>query len=264
MECGGSTVLVGVKDLALDASAVRAGAREAAAVGGRLDLVHAYVWPLFPSADGEEGERSEDLVESAAAYARTVEPGLVVSARVVDGAPIPVLVRDASRAALVVLGGYGLVVPGVDPAASVSIQVAARASAPVMFVRDEERAGPVVVGMDGSPDAAAALRLAVLAARRRRTGVVVLHAAGARCASEGDAARLAAHQVVDGPADEALIRASRIASLLVVGAQGNRPTLLGPVTQAVLRHAASPVLVARHTAVTVQPRGRREEQGLAA
>lgn len=261
MECGRSTVLVGVKNLALDLAAVRAGAREAAA-DGRLRVVHAYVWPLFPSADAEEREQAEDLVEAAARYARAVESGVVVTAAVEDGAPIPVLMRAASQASLVVLGGYGLAVPGADPAASVSIQVAARAAAPVMFVRDEERTGPVVVGLDGSSDAEAALRLAVVAARRRRTGLVVLHATGARCASEGDATRLAVHRVVDGPADEALIRASETASLLVVGAQGDRPTLLGPVTQAVLRHAVSPVLVARSSG-TVQSGHRRQERALA-
>lgn len=263
MECGGTTMLVGVKDMDADAAAVRAAAREAAAADTRLHVVHAYVWPLFPSNGGEEREHAQEVVDNAAAYARTVEPGLVVAPAVADGAPIPVLLRAATRTALVILGGHGLVAVGADPCSSVSIQVAARAAAPVMFVRGEERAGPVVVGLDGSPDAAAALRLAIVAARRRHIGLIVLHAAGARCASEADTARLAVHRVVEGPADEALVRESETASLLVVGAQGDRPTLLGPVTQTVLRHASCPVLVAR-SAGTVHSGHRQQERALAA
>jgi len=263
MDCGGTTVLVGVKDMDADAAAVRASAREAATAGARLHIVHAYVWPLFPSNGNEEREHAEERVDAAALYARSVEPSLTVTPAVVDGAPIPVLLRAATQSALVVLGGHGLAGAAADPRSSVSIQVAARAAAPVMFVRGEERAGPVVVGLDGSPDADAALRLAIVAARRRRSGLIVLHAAGARCASEGDVARLTTHRVVEGPASDALIRESWTASLLVVGAQGDRPTLLGPVTQTVLRHAACPVLVAR-SGGAVHSGHWRQERALAA
>ncbi|GAA4465276.1 hypothetical protein GCM10023170_074360 [Phytohabitans houttuyneae] len=262
MRFGGTTVVVGVKDFGLDAATVRAGAREAAAAGGWLRVVHAFVWPLFTSGHGEEREEAEEAVETAAAYARTVEPGLLVSAAVVDGAPVSVLRRAATPASLLVLGGHGLAALGTEPQTSVSIQLAARTATPVMFVREDERAGPVVVGMDGSPDADAALRLAVVAARRRRTGLVVLHAGGAPCPGEMQAVRLAAHRMVAGPPEDALIRESWTASLIVVGARGDRPTLLGPVTQAVLRHAASPVLVA-HAGSTVPPAADRREKALA-
>jgi Universal stress protein family len=145
-----------------------------------------------------------------------------------------------------VLGGQGLTRPS-DPAVSVSVQVAARAAGAVLFARGEERPGPVVVGVDGSVDAVVGLRVAVEEARRRRTGLVVVHAQGAPC-TEGkvdEAGVPVEHRTVAGPADETLVDVSGDAQLVVVGARGERPTLLGPVTLAVLRHADSPVLVVR-------------------
>jgi len=59
---------------------------------------------------------------------------------------------------------------------------------------------------------------------------------------------------VAGPAGKALVAASAEAQLVVVGAQGDRPTPLGPVTQAVLRHSHCPVLVARQRHVPAPAR----------
>jgi nucleotide-binding universal stress UspA family protein len=256
-------VAVGVKDLATDAAAVRVAAAEAAATGRPLHVVHAFMWPLElpPGDDGEEREQAERIVADAAARAREWHPGLAVTPEVVDGDMIEVLLRTAARASMLVFGSDDPDGPA-DPTASVSFQLAARAAGPVLCVRGSGTAGgPVVVGVDGSADAAVGLATATDEARRRDVPLVVLHAEGAACAETHDAGDLRVeHQRVEGPAGEALIKASAGAQLVVVGAQGDRPTPLGPVTQAVLRHADCPVLVARKRHVPASARiaaGRR-------
>lgn len=257
MQTGDAPVAVGVKDLAEDEDAVRQAARAAALTGRPLHIIHAFVWPLElpPGSTGEEREQAERTVEEAAARAEAQHPGLEVSAEVVDGDPTQVLLRAASTSTLLVLRGHDPSRPG-DPTESVSFQVVARSAGPVLCVRGEDQPGPVVVGVDGSADAAVALETAVEEARRRRTGLVVLHAQGVPCTERlGDQAGVPVeHRRVDGPADQALLAASVGAQLLVVGAQGARQTLLGPVTQSVLRHAGCPVLVSRTRHVPANPR----------
>jgi nucleotide-binding universal stress UspA family protein len=244
MATGVVPVVVGVKDLVVDGATVRLAARSAALARRPLRVVHAFVWPLYGV--GDEREHAVQSVEGAAARVRAQQPDLDVSAEVVDGAPIEVLLRAASEAALMVLGGQGLTRP-TDPAVSVSVQLAARSTGAVLFARGDERPGPVAVGVDGSVDAVVGLRVAVEEARLRRTGLMVVHGQGAACAERGldEAGVPVDHRVVDGPADEALVDVSGGAQLVVVGARGRRPTLLGPVTLAVLRHADCPILVVR-------------------
>jgi nucleotide-binding universal stress UspA family protein len=250
-------VAVGVKDLMTDTPAVVLAAAEAAATGRSLHVVYAFVWPLElpPGGCGEEREQAERIVSDAAAQARERHRGLEVTPEVVDGDPIEVLLRTAARASMLVLGSDDPTGPA-DPTASVSFQVAARAAGPVLCARGTGVAGgPVVVGMDGSADAVMGLAAAVEEARRRGAALVVLHAEGTACAESLAAGDLKVeHRRVDGPADQALITASRDAQLVVVGAQGDRPTPLGPVTQAVLRHADCPVLVARKRHMPAQSR----------
>jgi nucleotide-binding universal stress UspA family protein len=257
-------VVVGVKDMANDFDTVRLAVREAASTGSPLHVVHAFVWELFLSSEyGDDRELAHQMVGEAVALAHGAHPSLTVTSEVVDGDPIRVLLRAATDAALLVLGGQGLARHGTDPALSVSIQVAARAAQPVLFACGDERPGPVVVGVDGSADAAVGLDAAYDEARRRRTGVVVVHAEGAPCAEPAPPSVLAEHRLVDLPAEEALIAESSGAQLVVVGAQGDRPTLLGPVTQAVLRHAHCPVLVARVRPTHNGNGVRRDDQALA-
>ncbi|MEH1125220.1 universal stress protein [Micromonospora sp. CPCC 206061] len=239
-------VVAGLKDMATDSDTIRLAAQEAASTSSPLHIVHAFVWQLFLSSEyGDDRELAHQMLGEAVALARDEYPSLTVTSEVVDGDPTRVLLRAANDAELLVLGGQGLARYGTDPALSVSIQVAARASQPVLFACGAERPGPIVVGVDGSADAAVGLEAAYDEARRRHTGVVVVHAEGAPCAEPPPPAVPAEHRIVDLPADEALIAESSGAQLVVVGAQGDRPTLLGPVTQAVLRHAHCPVLVAR-------------------
>jgi nucleotide-binding universal stress UspA family protein len=133
----------------------------------------------------------------------------------------------------------------------------------------------VVVGIDGSPDAARALRWAQDEARRRDAKLLLVHGVeiGAAAASpygsgvlmeqlqEGGEAVLAEALAVVraagfeaegrmevGSAAHALIEASRDADLLVVGCRGHggfAGLLLGSVSAACAHHAHCPVVVVR-------------------
>jgi nucleotide-binding universal stress UspA family protein len=133
----------------------------------------------------------------------------------------------------------------------------------------------VVVGVDGSPDAARALRWAQDEARRRNATLLLVHGVeiGAAAASpygsgvlmeqlqQGGEAVLAEAlagvraagfeaegRMEVGSAAHALIEASRGADLLVVGCRGHggfAGLLLGSVSAACAHHAHCPVVVVR-------------------
>lgn len=145
-------------------------------------------------------------------------------------------------------------------------------------------AGKIVVGIDGSGEAAAALRWAVAEASLRDAGVEAVHAwtfvpmttpadsglvpvAWAETTEMLDATReaaerLAAEQVrdvlgeehevtvslVQGDAAEALVEAAKDAELLVVGNRGRgsfKEALLGSTSGRVADHAPCPVVIVR-------------------
>jgi nucleotide-binding universal stress UspA family protein len=141
--------------------------------------------------------------------------------------------------------------------------------------------GPIVVGVDGSPEAAAALRWALDEARLRGTTVEAvrawmfpmadaIHAAAADVlvrdiaqASEEQLDRAVddvagldpgvkiERRVVEGPPARVLAEAAVGAELLVVGSRGRggfAGLLLGSVAQQCVHHAPCPVVVIRRPA----------------
>jgi nucleotide-binding universal stress UspA family protein len=154
---------------------------------------------------------------------------------------------------------------------SVSWQVAAQAGCPVVVVRGRWRSvgdhvrGPVVVGVDGSAAADAALGFGFAEARLRGVPLLAVCALADSPASRGGYLRLQAEfepaiarhekkhpevpvlrQVAQGGARDALLAAAHDAQLLVVGSRGRGGVagmLLGSVSQAVLHHALCPVAV---------------------
>jgi nucleotide-binding universal stress UspA family protein len=272
-------VVVGLKDAASAPEVLRLAGREASLRVRPLYLVHAFAWPLFPAADrsGTPYDTmvgiARRMVRDAAARVRYVHPDLEVSAEVLDGDAGQILLRLARDAALVVVGSdrLGRVAP--FPHDSVAIQLAARASCPVLVAHGVAQTdGPVVVGVDGSPDGRLALSLAIHAARLRDVGVVAVHASepGERLLAgrsgrpadagtaptelvtlpSGGAGTLPVlHRTVTAAPVDGLVAESWAAQLVVVGARGWRCALLGPVAQAVLHHAHCPVTVARERRV---------------
>jgi nucleotide-binding universal stress UspA family protein len=114
---------------------------------------------------------AEQRLTAAAAEVAEVAPDVAVSQEVTTGMPAALLVSLAAEAQLAVvghrgLGGFAGLVIG-----SVGTALAAHAVCPVVVVRGSaapREHGPIVVGLDGSPQSAAALAFAVEAAVARR------------------------------------------------------------------------------------------------
>ncbi len=172
-------------------------------------------------------------------------------------------------------GGFASLLLG-----SVSQQVATHAITPVVVVRgrDNPSSGPVVVGVDGSPAADAALGLAFEAAALRGCELVAIrvHPTPATAFALGvppvpyDAEAASAEERVeleecvarwrdkyprlavetrtaDGSPAQVFVDASRTAQLLVVGSRTHSSLgaiVLGSLGVALLHHADCPVMVA--------------------
>lgn len=255
-----------------------------------LRLVHAFVWPILgvyvgPSPEGPpDGGLAADadrLLAEAVNHARRAGPDLTVTGEVVTGAAAPVLLEEATRAHMLVLGSRGLGGFVGLLVGSVTVQVASHIQRPLLVARGDARErGPVLVGVDG-PASAGAVEFAFAEAQARGADLVALHtwhrdlpedvqeklpliynaddvtAALTGQLSEWVAAARARHpgvrvreEVRRGRAAKTLVEASREAQLVVVGARGRggfAGLLLGSVSQALLHHAECPVAVVRDT-----------------
>jgi len=283
-------VVVGVDGSASSSDAVRLAARLAAERRRPLRVVHAFIWPLLraplgPSPYGPESgglrHQAERVVAEAVAEAEKAAPNIGVAGALVDGAAASVLLHEARRAALIVLGTRGLGGFGGMVIGSTAVQVAAHASCPVLVARGErDPNGPVVVGVDGSDVSDLAIGFAMEEASRRGAELVAVHAflhpvslqpgdivplVYDENALETDEGRLLAEslagwrdrfpdvpvrrKVVRGSAGRVLVEESKGAQLVVVGARGRggfAGLLLGSVSHGLLHHAHCPVAIVRH------------------
>jgi nucleotide-binding universal stress UspA family protein len=283
-------VVVGVDGSASSSDAVRLAARLAAERRRPLRVVHAFIWPLLraplgPSPYGPESgglrHQAERVVAEAVAEAEKAAPNIGVAGALVDGAAASVLLHEARRAALIVLGTRGLGGFGGMVIGSTAVQVAAHASCPVLVARGErDPNGPVVVGVDGSDVSDLAIGFAMEEASRRGAELVAVHAflhpvslqpgdivplVYDENALETDEGRLLAEslagwrdrfpdvpvrrEVVRGSAGRVLVEESKGAQLVVVGARGRggfAGLQLGSVSHGLLHHAHCPVAIVRH------------------
>ncbi|HEY8473258.1 MAG TPA: universal stress protein [Natronosporangium sp.] len=281
-------ILVGVDGSEQSQAAIDLGVREARLRGRSLRLVHAFVWRelgvyVGPSPEGPpDGGLLNDakrLLDGALARARASAGDTPVTAELIDGPVVPVLLREAERAELVVLGNRGLGGFTGLLVGSVAVELAAHAPGPVLVARGTIRAdGPVVVGVDPDADTLA-VDFAFEAAAARDAELVAIHAWSGRLADEDEAelpliyepsdvqreqerrltefiAEARARypgvrvrpQVQPGRPARILVEASKSAQLVVVGARGRggfAGLLLGSVSQALLHHAHCPVAIAR-------------------
>jgi nucleotide-binding universal stress UspA family protein len=285
-------VVVGVDHAGSAADAVDWAAAEAATQGCPLRIVHAF-HPLLPADPYGVGSpidslfvaqaAAESVVQGYAARARGVASDLDIATRLLCGSAVRVLLEEAGRARLLVTGRRNLDDLRALLARSVSAQLAAHASCPVVVVRparaEDRFGGPprVVVGVDGSSTCSPALGFAFQAARQRGVPLAAVHAwapdhpadleavHGPSTMAEALARRtleralqwwhsqypdvpVVTKLVCDDPA-RAVAAESRGAALVVVGSR-RRGRLTGTmrrsISQAVLRRGHSPMAVVRH------------------
>jgi len=287
------TVVVGVDGSESSMQAVRWSAAEAGRRRVPLRLITVCGWTSDRAVG--HGEQQVAIVDAArrdlaaaAAVAAEVAAGIVVEQQPIVGLPIEVLLDEARRAQLVVIGdnGHGRIDAVI--AGSVAVALATHAECPVVVVRGDEPAEasrsslPVVVGVDGSNTSEAAVAFAMDAAAARQVSVVGLHSC-----YQPALQRVAAGRMLDRDADErgqqqalsdrmagwaekypgvfieslltrdppvvSLLEQAARAQLVVVGSRGRGEfsgLILGSVSNAMLHRCPCPVAVVRPTPLT--------------
>lgn len=238
--------------------------------------------PLGPPeqgpAEGGLRHQAEAVVADAVERARSAAPGVGISGEVVTGAAAQALVARSDDAAMIVIGDRGLGAFTGLLVGSVATQVAAQARCPMMVLRGRpDPGGPILLATDGSADVEPAVRFAFHEAALRGAAITALlvwrqpqprrrgeiqfpvyDEALAQAEEERVLAdTLAAWRdkfpevpvyprVVHGRVRHTIVEATGQAQLVVVGGRGTgnfAGLLRGSVSQAVLHHAACPVVV---------------------
>ncbi|WP_432861964.1 universal stress protein [Microbispora rosea] len=279
-------VIVGTDGSRAAAAAVEWAAGDAARKGLPLRIVHAvdrlpYEIARYPVPIEDQLDRAgRRILEEAEEAVREIHPAVRVTTAMIEGDPSRVLRKEAGNAAEIVIGSRGHGGFTGMLLGSVGMHVAGQVDAPVVVVRAGVPAshGLVVVGVDGSAEAGAALTYAFEEARLRDCRLLALYAwqlpvhpfapeitydvdevrkAHEDCAAgalrthrdrypdvAAEMRAVCAHPVT------ALVEAGEKADLLVVGSRGRGAVgaaVLGSVSRAVLHHAHCPVAVVRPT-----------------
>jgi nucleotide-binding universal stress UspA family protein len=261
-------IVIGVDGSASSWDALYWAVREADRRRAQLRVVYvdADPWPGPASA----GDRLAHMVTAA----RRLEPTVRITGSLATGDAVSALCAASSGAALLVVGDAGRD-SGSEPLGRTSLgraghQVAAQTSVPVVVVRGrmpgEHR--PIVVGVDGSAGAEAAIELAFTEAGLRECPLIAVFAyglpatAGPRLTGSTALATLdesllpwrdkfprvsVEATTTDNEPTPALVTLSRDAQLVVVGAHGSGDSgaPLGSVPRTVLDRAHCPVLISR-------------------
>jgi nucleotide-binding universal stress UspA family protein len=281
------TVLVAVDGSGQSWDALEWAAAEAAARRCTLRIVHVvhvvnssppvlggYMGVFVGEWDSGVLAAAKRLLDEAERRASAVAPGLAITTRLHEGSTAAGIVLEGRRDALIVVGRGHNGGRISTLARSASMQVARRASAPVVVVELSGRPtnGPsarrVVVSVDCTTEPLAAFGFAFRAALRRRIGLTVLRASGISRPLDGMSDSLTAEwtnqhralqtcrqafpdvsvrqRVIEGPAVSALIAESEGAALVVIGSE-ERGRLQGlfseSVGNSISRLAHSPVAI---------------------
>jgi nucleotide-binding universal stress UspA family protein len=251
-------VLVGIDGSQQALEAARQGATLQDA-DGQLTLLS--VWNLAPPIIGatgthvpyyfdeeiEEGHSAKAL-EAASEY---VAPFAAPTGKLIRGTPWDELIREIERDqdTLIAVGSSGLgrlrgIVEG-----SVVTEIIHKAPCSVLVARQAGERFPrkLVVGVDGSPESAAAYAAAAYLAERFGAELVAVVARGGKDLNER-LIRLITddHEDTRDAPDEALTKASETADLVVVGSRGlHGLRALGSVSERVAHQARCSTLVVR-------------------
>ncbi len=280
--------IVGVDGSAGSHAALRWAATEAVRRECELVVVNVYEWRVVGvrvqvsgAIAADARTHAEEVVATAVAYARSLEPRVRVRGEVVQGSPSSALIGASATADLVVVGsrghgGFASLLLG-----SVGQQVATHATGPVVVVRGRPgvTGGPIVVGVDSSTSAGHAVGVAFSEAETRGSGVVAIRAfvvedppLGSRTPlrradreqrQEAELGLLLDEVApwkekypevavecvaLEGHAGEVLVGLSSTAQLVVVGTSGHGSiagSLPGSVVLRLLHRADCPVFIAR-------------------
>lgn len=289
-------IVVGTDGSPVSKVAVDWAARTASLRGVALKVVHVInppvvmAFPEVPMPEGylqwqeDEGRRvlaaGLSIAEEASLLLGDAAKPIEVTSEMVAGSSVPELVRESSRAQLVVVGCRGRSAVARGLLGSVSTGLVHHAHCPVAIIHDEDplmphpSKAPVVVGVDGSPASERAVAIAFEEASLRGVDLVAVHAwsdsgmfefPGADWSELRTSAEVTLSErlagwgerypdvlvrrvvVADRPAHQ-LLEQAQSAQLLVVGSHGRggfAGMVLGSVSTAVIHGARMPVIVAR-------------------
>jgi nucleotide-binding universal stress UspA family protein len=286
-------VVVGVDAADSAAAAGEWAAAESAARGCPLRIVH-VLRPSLPAdpygvvapmdAYLTAHTAAEEVLAESVERARAVASDIEVSAHLLGGTTPGALLAEAARARLLVLGSRGLCGLRALLARSVSAQVAAHASGPVVVIPPVPEGDPppwspprVVVGVGADHSCDRAVGFAFRAARQRGIPLVALHAWTPDAPADLEAVHAPASVAevvgrrnleralrpwrasfpdvevvavpVRGEPARVVAVESRGAAVVVVGSRHRgrvRAAVLGSVSRSVLQHCRSPVAVVAH------------------
>lgn len=260
-------VVVLVNDLRTHQDAIEWAAAEAAARQSELRVAYAFRWHRTddgfgnPIVDVRARGEAERVALTAERLARHIVPSLRVTPYICPGKP-SAIVADLVRHG----GSESLLVVGRDHSSDRFVRWSTRhlfrqttGAVAVIGLTGPEAIGPssgrVVVGVDENGGPVTALAFAFRAARRRRTGLTIVHARTRKGGDIGEAARLlqlaypeihVRWRIVAGLAESAILAESASAALTVVGS-GAPGRLSGFVRRStadtVQRLARSPVVL---------------------
>jgi nucleotide-binding universal stress UspA family protein len=270
-------IIAGYDGSAGSDEALRWAAREACARGTVLTICLA--WPPDdlallgdPGVHDRARERGEEILARGARSLGSVLDPTDVRTVLTGGPPARVLCERSRSADMVVVGSHGHGGLAGSLLGSVSWRVASHGQGRIVVVRGRWRPvnqspGPVVAGVDGSPESQAALVFAVEEAALRDVPMIAVCALadapgllGATSRMEENFSRVVTpqekehpevavlRQVVFGPPRTALLAAAAEAQMLVVGSRGLGGLdgmSLGSVAATLLQHSPCPVAVVR-------------------
>jgi nucleotide-binding universal stress UspA family protein len=272
-------ILVGIDGSAPSRVAVRWAVQRAAAIGEDVVLAHIVddEWGVvsFRLLDEVRSE-ADALAATEAAYARTIDPDVIVTTLLREGNPMWELIAAAEGSALVVVGTHKTGFVRGRVFGSRSLQLAGGSPAPVAIIPEtpSRPRGGIVVGVNESEASRAAIAFGAEEARRLGEELILVGAWAGRVETEaneangrrtalvksriesvlGDARATVARshgdlrvrvREVNRPAAEALVDAAVSATLLVIGSsrRPGAPTTLGSVAHDVLINLAAPTVV---------------------
>lgn len=185
-----AVIVVGVDESASSQTALEWAVGAADRQGCAVTALHVWRWnrsalslllPDAPSLAAAARESVETQVEKALANRAPGAAPVRVEGRVVEGDPASALLSAADDASLLVLGTHGqgsrlrrVLSP---PLGSVASHCLSQSGVPVALIPSHASSAPprrIVVGVDGSPSSAAALRWAVAHARATGAPVIAL------------------------------------------------------------------------------------------